>query len=102
MMVGSWILVAFEDRVLPLNLDKDISISQITNGIPTKINKRGLIDLYVDQSCVKIVVPDADPKKEGYALVTTINTDEERKGEDQAPSKESIHKGISVDVTHDK
>ena len=102
LMVGSWVLVAFEDRVVPLNLEKDFSISQIANGITTKINKRGLIDLYVDQSCVKIVVPDADPSKEGYALVTTINTDEEIKGQEQAPIKESLFKCISVDVTHDK
>jgi hypothetical protein len=49
LVVGSWILVASEDKVIPLDMEKDLSVSQIENGIPAKINKRGLIDLYVDE-----------------------------------------------------
>lgn len=81
LMVGSWVLVAFEDRVLPFNLDKDVSTSWAQNGIPTKINKRGLIDLYVDNSCVRIVVPVPNQEKEGHAHVTIINMEKKKEGE---------------------
>jgi len=99
-MVGSWALVAFEDRVLPFNFDRDISTSWDQNGIPTKINKRGLIDLYVDNTCVRIVVPMPNQEKEGHAHVTIISTEEKKEGE--IDQKDGLQKDIYVDVTHDK
>jgi len=50
-------------------------LEQNVIGIPTKIDKRGLVDLYADDFSVNIVVPyirEKKEKKDGYAHVVNI------------------------------
>lgn len=69
-MIDTWILVAQKDKVFPLNFKNDLAERRIPEGISTVINRRGAIDLYVDELGVKVVVPC--PVRYGWAGIYYI------------------------------
>lgn len=69
--VKGWVLVACEDKLIPLDFETDLQKSQIEGGIAAKIFKRGLVDLYADEFGARIVMPSME--KKGYAHVITIH-----------------------------
>jgi len=100
LVVGNWVLVAQADKVFPFNFEEDLRQSGFEQGIKTNIQKRGLIDLYVDNHGAKIVVPSDDKNKKGYAHVITIpNKLNIQKGEDGQLLKESQGQDYYIDVT---
>lgn len=59
----NWLLIVCEDKVIPINVTVDIKLQHSTTNIQTSINKRGLVDLFVDQNGdAKIVYPDPNSK----------------------------------------
>jgi len=69
-VVGDWMMVAQEVKVVLLNFDKDLSKDYILGGIETKINRRGAMDLFVNDLGVKIVVPH--PNKKGFVKMVFV------------------------------
>ena len=74
--VKGWVLVACEDKLIPLDFETDLQKSQIEGGIAAKIFKRGLVDLYADEFGARIVMPSLE--KKGYAHVITIHLNKEK------------------------
>ena len=69
-MVDTWILVAQADKVFPLNFNLNLADCRIKGGIPTKIKRRGSIDLHVGELSAKVVVPH--PERKGHASIYSI------------------------------
>ena len=66
-LVRDWIVVVLEDKVVPMNVARDMREQSSTMALDVAVKKRGLVDLFVDEAGVaKIVVP----AKQGCALVT--------------------------------
>jgi hypothetical protein len=74
-VVGDWVAVAQEDKVVIFNFAKDLCKDYVPGGIETKINRRGAMDLFEvkDKLGVKIVVPY--PNKNGFAQIIDISNE---------------------------